>query len=104
MKVETLPPIEEESGVTPWFPEGTIPARPGVYQRDYRSGAGVVRFAYWTGHNWLMSHATAQAANDHADRMSVGKRKSYEVSPVRHVPWRGLTEAEFHARCGAVPS
>lgn len=93
MKVDTLPPIEEESGVTPWFPFDTKPARPGVYQRDMRSGAGVIRFAYWSGRCWYTSMATVTSA-----------ASNHFPSRVRHVPWRGLTEAEFNARYGAMPS
>lgn len=79
--IHTLPGAPVRSGLfTTWFCEDVKPARPGVYQRDYRSGAGVVRYALWTGYNWLVSSATPTQASS-----------ATEVSHVR-VPWRGLSE------------
>lgn len=45
---------------TAWFPTHVLPARTGVYERDF--GTIGVRFAYWTGKYWggfamLHSHA-----------------------------------------------
>jgi len=85
--VETLPGPADEPGVTPWFPAHVNPVRTGVYQRDMRWGAGVVRYAYWAGNGWRASAATPDIAHKMTAR-----------SKVRHVNWRGLTETEYFDR------
>ena len=90
--VDTLPAPEDEPGVTPWFVNGETPARPGVYQRDIREGAGLIRYARWTGHCWRRSASTPELATT---------TPLLSVSSIRYVlPWRGLTYNEYAERMG----
>jgi hypothetical protein len=65
---------------TPWFAGTVKPARPGVYERRFASGA--IRFARWTGREWRVSAETVFTA--HTQRLAT----ALQTAP----RWRGLAE------------
>lgn len=75
----------DESKLTPWFPVGVQPSRPGVYltRRNGEQVEGRDYYSQWTGLFWLIdSDNPASAAHDS------GK----EVSGYQLRSWCGLAE------------
>lgn len=67
-----------ELKLTPWF-VGSVPARPGVYQRQYPRGRW---YCHWNGCRWGVGAYSVAAAESHVKF----------TSPHRLLPWRGLAE------------
>lgn len=65
---------------TGWFPSHVLPARTGVYERDF--GTIGIRFAYWNGQHW------GGFATKH--RHATENRKFPTGHPVAR--WRGLSK------------
>jgi hypothetical protein len=63
---------------TAWFDAGTVPARPGVYER--RAPAGP--HACWDGTRWRGDAGSVAAAASRED-----------ASAIQRAAWRGLVEA-----------
>lgn len=64
--------------LTPVYPPGTKPARPGVYLTHTPEAK---RYAKWTGEVWMAQKATPQMAN-----------MCITLARHRNKPWQGLKE------------
>lgn len=73
---------------TGWFPPEVLPARAGVYQRDYGDPqcGPIICFCYWDGKSWFAQCETAAHA------------KVESCPSLVPAPWRGLTLSEFVER------
>ncbi len=67
-----------QAPLTPWLPGDEMPAREGVYRRQFPAGP----FSCWDGERWMADANTA----DSAARQEL-------VSRYQHQPWRGLAAA-----------
>lgn len=65
--------------LTPWFQGREVPARPGVYQRQYKSGR---YYCHWNGCRWGLGSYSVAAA----------EHNSKFTSAQKQLPWRGLAE------------
>lgn len=83
--VMTLPDELEPDGMhSPWFPSEIVPARHGVYQRDYGDpGMADLCFCKWDGVHWYAQCEDPEYAAVEQCISLVSAR------------WRGLTLAEF---------
>ena len=48
--------------LSPWFPGGTHPERPGVYQRAVYGRRGFKVYARWMGTQWSIARTEIKAA------------------------------------------
>ena len=62
---------------TPWFPGDVKPARPGIYQRRFRS----IVYAKWSGTEWKYAQSTPDRA-----ALIVARSGDHQR------PWRGLAQ------------
>ena len=49
--------------LTPWFGCSTVPARPGIYERQHKK-LGFKVYARWDGKKWLLGHPSLVVAEN----------------------------------------
>lgn len=83
------PPKVKSAERTPWFHGAILPARPGVYERQYKMLG--IKFNYWDGKSWGSPGFTISRACE--CRYSPSNFQ-------RDLLWRGLLKRTAKAKSG----